>query len=257
MKKVEEKKNSRRHGFTLIELLVVIAIIAILASMLLPALSRAKEMAKRSVCIGNLKQIGVAVNNYSFDYDGYVVCWSYANRLGTNIPAGYNTGTGAFNSLWYLVDPGYIKGFTKNTLTESPVTTCPAFWPEVPVQLKWGGGFPANNVYGRGGSYAFNCHLDWSIIMGYSGLRMKKIDTLKRVSQRAMYGEGTNEQGRYASSIANGVPTIWWGHSKTSNFMFVDGHVENLTQNGFPIANNWPDSLGQVAGGDTALPAPW
>ena len=64
-----------RRAFTLIELLVVVAIIAILAAMLLPALSAAREKARRSSCMTNLKQLGASLTSYTGDYNGYFPSW--------------------------------------------------------------------------------------------------------------------------------------------------------------------------------------
>ena len=88
-------KKGKSFGFTLIELLVVIAIIAILASLLLPALASAKEKGKQAHCMNSLKQLSLAMTMYEDDNDGYLHHLSVESNNGTQYNVAPNHG------MWY------------------------------------------------------------------------------------------------------------------------------------------------------------
>lgn len=241
MKTLDNTQFSARKGFTLIELLVVIAIIALLAAILFPVFSRARENARRSSCQSNLKQIGLGLMQYTQDYDE--VLPPYENNNVVTSP--YSDG-----GPWQQLIHPYVKS--------AQVFVCPSN-PDKEQQVS---GADAQNLSGWtvpliNTSYAANPHIliPWNSATEYGTVR--KSSQIESVSTRIM----VTESRKPASS--NSLPYIgsrffgdngstqfrdngFAGHLKTWNVLFVDGHVKAMrpTATVTPL-NMWGRFTGQ------------
>jgi prepilin-type N-terminal cleavage/methylation domain-containing protein/prepilin-type processing-associated H-X9-DG protein len=228
----------KRKGFTLIELLVVIAIIAILAAMLLPVLARAREQAKMTTCLANLKQIGLAVqlylgdnNEYWYPYRRGVTSgwsasasvggtWEWLGFLQTLLQQKYLTGTMTFSAATsYYTD-------TVNTLllNSTGIVNCPC------------GDQELRNTYGGVGywaDYGYNGNLG-------TGTKTK-LANVKKPSDMMCFFESQKGNPAPDGTVFDALfgsynerhPDI-----RLANAVFVDGHAKALTKNEYLAACN-------------------
>jgi prepilin-type N-terminal cleavage/methylation domain-containing protein/prepilin-type processing-associated H-X9-DG protein len=220
----------RKKGFTLIELLVVIAIIAILAAILFPVFSRAREQARRASCQSNLKQLGLAIAQYTQDYDEI---YPSGNLVGVNASGVWS---------WDLQVMPYVSGaklVANSGKGDTSVFVCPSDTidrgtasPRTYAMPRPGGSKSQQGMIGQYTSTT-GLYLGWPMAMVVAPattiMLAEAPDNNNRLTQRnvvsvdrPIYGAGSNTAITWQSMETDNVAI----HSGGWNYLFADGHVK-------------------------------
>lgn len=226
--------HTRRWAFTLIEMLVVIAIIAVLAAILFPVFSRAREKARQGVCMNNLKQLSAAALLYTGDHRNWLMPWSIV----PGAPAESHCWGGAGGN--YPNDPGAVVTWDEILLIylkEKAVFNCPSTY----YTPTGGGQCPPKEA--RSYAYAQYALHEVSIASPGGKFTPEFVDRIPAPTKTVLlFEKGHFAPGYWDDALGqNGhqdtgygpCDPMWgggaygpWRHNEGENFLYVDGHVK-------------------------------
>ena len=236
-------KRHRSQGFTLIELLVVVAIIAILASMLLPALSRARGVAQSLVCVNNQKQINVAFSMFADDNDGHFP--PHARWYNDGVSNLSNQSFDAYTAS-YGLSPRSTTRSLRNPVWNCPVspvyrgqdTTQSSYHMSLAVMGPWhtkvtysdgGEGYRdlvrVDSVIKPSSTIALSEMNAGSFLRSYEGIPIYSVDYFYNGTSRLYGSLGYWHNASWYEVSGKGYRSFFSG---TNNSAFVDGHVSSF-----------------------------